>query len=510
MNRGVNMTRAGGRGAIAAAARVAAIAAVAATAALCGCAAGPRYAPPAPPTPATGEFAASTPSIASGEQPPANWWQLYRTPAIDGLVQAALTHNKNLLVAAANLAEARAALSLARTGLFPSTNLSAGAEYGVTPDMAFAQQLEHLGAAHPMTSYSVGLDVSYEVDLFGRVRRTVQAARADYQAQQAAEDVARISVAAETTRAYVDACAYARELDVAQHSLELVTQSYQLTVQQAQAGAATDFDVARAQELVARVRAMLPVYAGERRTSLFQLAVLTGQPPEEISHEADACRSPPELTRVLPIGDVSMLFRRRPDVRQAERTLAADVARIGVAAADLYPTITIGASAATDSGTLRGLGVRRNSSYGIGPLLNWTFPNIAAARAEVREARAGASAAYAGFQAAVLQALEDAETALTAYGSELDRNGALVEARDQSLNAFKLAQAGFELGHIGYLDLLTAETDLVNTEAALAASSQALASDQVTVFKALGGGWEQAPDIEPLPITEGGSSPSAR
>jgi NodT family efflux transporter outer membrane factor (OMF) lipoprotein len=478
------------------------LAAGAVAAALVGCAAGPRYAPPTAPAPATGQFAASTPAVATADLPPANWWQLYETPAIDQLVQSALTQNKNLLVAAANLAEARAALSLAQTGLFPSTTVSAGAQFGVTPDTAFAQQLEHLRPASPSATYSVGLDVSYEVDLFGRIRRTVQAARADYEAQRAAEDIARISVAGETTRAYVNACAYAQQLEVARHSLDVVTQSYELTVQQANAGAATDFDVARARELVAQIRATLPTYEGERRTALFELAVLTGRPPEEISQEADACKSPPVLKRVLPIGDVSTLFKRRPDVRQAERELAANVARIGVAAADLYPTVSIGGSAASSSSSFRGLGSRRDFSYGIGPLLTWSFPNIAAARAEVREARATASAAYAGFQAAVLQALEDTETALTAYGNELDRNAALLEARDQSRIAFGLAQSGFELGRISYLDLLTAETDLVNTDATLAASSQALASDQVTVFKALGGGWEQAPDIQPLPINE--------
>jgi outer membrane protein TolC len=312
-------------------------------------------------------------------------------------------------------------------------------------------------------------------------------------------------VAGETTRAYTNACSYAQELDVARQSLNLVTQNYELTVQEADAGAATDFDVARARELVAQTRATLPIYEGERRTALFELAVLTGRPPEEISQTADACTSPPMLKRVLPIGNVSTLFKRRPDVRQAERTFAANVARIGVATANLYPTVILGGSAASDSSKFRGLGSQRNLSYGIGPVLSWTFPNIAAARAEIREARATASAAYAGFQAAVLQALEDTETALTAYGSELEHNAALLEARDQSLIAFNLARSGFDLGHISYLDLLTAETDLVNANAVLAASSQALASDQVTVFKALGGGWEQAPDIEPLPIRDGRS-----
>ena len=134
--------------------------------------------------------------------------------------------------------------------------------------------------------------------------------------------------------------------------------------------------------------------------------------------------------------------------------------------------------------------------------MSWTFPNILVAEAQIREARATASASYANFQATVLQALQDTEDALTAYGSELDRNAALTIARDESHAAYKLAQSRYRLGSASYLDVLTAETDLVNAASQLAASDQALASDQVTVFKALGGGWEQAPSVAPLPIVD--------
>jgi NodT family efflux transporter outer membrane factor (OMF) lipoprotein len=472
---------------------------------LAACTVGPRYAPPSPPGPATEQFSSSSPSIASAEQPPADWWRLYNAPALDQLVQEALTHNKNLLVAAADLAEARAALSLARAGQFPSTTLSAGAQYGVSADAQFANSLRGLGPAKSSPIYTVGLDVSYEVDLFGRIRRTVEAAKADYAAQQAAEDVTRISVAGETTRAYVNACAYAAELNVAKQSLDVVTQTYQITLKQAQDGTASDFDVARAREQVAQTQATLPTFEGQRRTALFELAVLTGRPPEEISQAADACVSPPKLNTVLPVGDIKGLFRRRPDVREAERQLAANVARIGVATADLYPTITLGASAGSAANSIPGLGSLSSLTYAIGPLMSWSFPNTLVAQAEIREARATASASYANFQATVLQALQDTEDALTAYANELDRNASLVTARDQSQTAFDLAKVQLQLGRVSYLDLLTAQADLVNAGATLAASDQALASDQVTAFKALGGGWEQAPDVQPLPITDGRS-----
>jgi NodT family efflux transporter outer membrane factor (OMF) lipoprotein len=471
------------------------------------CMVGPKYAPPAPPTPEGGEFASPTADIASNDQPPPNWWRLYNAPAIDQLVQTALTHNNTLLEAAANLAQARAALSLARAGLYPGTTLSAGAQYGVTSSQLLLNSVKHGGPAgpapNPSWTYSAGLDVSYEVDLFGRVRRGIQAAAADYQAQQAAGDASRISVAGETTRAYLNACAYAEELAVARQSLSVVTQTYEVTVQQAGAGGASDFDVARAKEAVNQVQASLPTYDGERRTALFQLAVLTGSPPEQISKDADACTAPPKLNTPLPVGDANTLFRRRPDVRQAERQLSANVARIGVATADLYPTITIGASASSYAGTPAGLGSLSNLAYGIGPLLSWSFPNTLVAQAQVREARAVASASYANFQAAVLQALQDTETALTSYGDELQRNTALAAALEQSRIAFQRAQTRYQLGQISYLDLLTAQTDLVNTSAAVADSDQLVASDQVTVFKALGGGWEQAPPVQPPPIVDG-------
>jgi NodT family efflux transporter outer membrane factor (OMF) lipoprotein len=470
---------------------------------LAACNVGPDYSPPKPPAPAAENFVSNTTTTASPDEPPSKWWELYNVPAIDALVQEALTHNTGLLVAAANLVEARGALDLARAGQFPSTTTSAGAQWGVSSNQQIINSVEgRYAAPSPAMFYSVGLDASYEVDLWGHVRRAIESAHANLEAQQAAEDVTRISVAGETTRAYVYACAYEQELDVARHSLDIVTQSYNVTAKQVRDGSASNFDLARAAELVSETRATLPIYQGEWRTALFELAVLTGRPPEEISKEAEACKTPPKLKTVLPVGNVNSLFRRRPDVREAERQLAANVAQIGVATASLYPTITIGASGQTGATSVGQLFSPASFIYGVGPLLNWTFPNILAAEAQIREAKGAASASYANFRGVVLQALQDTETALTAYSNELERNASLVAARDQSQTALKLARSRYQLGSASYLDLLTAETDFVNASASLAISDEALASDQVTVFKALGGGWEQAPPVPALPITD--------
>jgi NodT family efflux transporter outer membrane factor (OMF) lipoprotein len=469
-----------------------------AAAGLAGCVVGPNYQTPAAPAPPAGAFVSPIAPAASTDQPPPDWWKLYNDPAIDQLVEDALVHNKSLQAAAANLAEARGALALARAPLFPTSTVNAGGQYGVTSTDLLISELQHEKPPPPGWYYTVGLDASYEVDLFGRIRRGVEAAKADVLAQAAAVDASRISVAGETTRAYLNACAYAQELTVAQQSLDVAGQTYDVTVREARDGGASDLDVARAKEAMERVRATLPAFDANRRIALFQLAVLTGRPPEEISAAADACKTPPKLATLLPVGDLRSLFRRRPDVRQAERQLAGDVARIGVATADLFPTISIGANAGAAGVTPSQLFRPSTDTYGIGPLLSWTFPNTLVAQAHIKQAKATAAASYANFQGAVLQALQDVESALTSYNDEIEHNAALVRVRDQSGVAFRLAQSQYNLGRIGYLDLLTAQNDLIGAGADLAASDQALASDQVTLFKALGGGWEQAPAV-PLP-----------
>jgi outer membrane protein TolC len=213
--------------------------------------------------------------------------------------------------------------------------------------------------------------------------------------------------------------------------------------------------------------------------------------------EAAACRLPPRISRPLPVGDGAALLKRRPDVREAERNLAAATFRVGVAAADLYPTISIGGVVSNAATTVGGLGNGATAAYSIGPLLNWSFPNILVARAHVHEAGAQASGALASFDSVVLQALGDTEKALSAYGSELDHHVDLAEAKKTADEALRLADVQFKAGAASFLDLITAEETAVAADQALAQSDQTISSDQVAVFQALGGGWEGAPAMTP-------------
>jgi NodT family efflux transporter outer membrane factor (OMF) lipoprotein len=462
--------------------------------ALAGCAVGPNYVRPQAQPSAAGPFVSTAVEAAVNAPLPATWWRLYDDPVLDRLVGEALTENQELKVAAANLAYAQAVLGEARTGLLPSTDLSAGSSYGRS---ASANAAAAAGGASPRNawSYDTGFNAAYQLDLFGRVRRTIEAAHASADQVEAAEDAVRVTIAAQTASAYASLCGYAEQADVARQSLAVAQQTYDITLRQRDLGAASDFDVARAATALEQARAAVPALEGERRVALFELTALLGKTPAEAPADAAACRVPPRLSQPLPVGDGASLLRRRPDVREAERLMAADTARIGIAAADLYPTVSLGGAIASAANSVSGLSSPTAVTLSMGPMISWSFPNIAVAMAHVREARATASGAIAGYHSTVLTALKETEQALTRYAAEIERHAALVAARDHAKEAFGLAQAQYKAGSISFLDLLTAQASLLGAEQVAAASDQALSADQVAVFQALGGGWENAPAV---------------
>jgi NodT family efflux transporter outer membrane factor (OMF) lipoprotein len=462
------------------------------------CAVGPNYHAPVTETATQGAFVSTDSTTSNDQPPPGDWWRLYNDPQLDALVQEALTENRDLKVAAANLAKAVAVLQEARAGRFPSTEINAGVSYGQSSTSDLVASLKGL-EAKPSAGFDGSFAVAYDFDLFGRIRRTIEAERATVESVAAAEDLARVNVAAETTRAYADACAFGQEVNVANQSVEVVKNVYDLTVRQRDLGARSDFEVASAGAILDQARAAVPTLEGQQRSAVYELAVLTGKPPAEMSQAAAACTKPPVLSQLLPTGDGAALLKRRPDVREAERTLAADTARIGVATADLYPTVSLGANIGSAGSSFGQLSQSNAASFGIGPLITWSFPNVLVARAQIKQARAQDSADLAQFDSAVLTALKEVEQALTTYNSELKRNAALKSARDNSQRAATLAKIQLDNGAISFPDYLQTERLFVQTEADLAQSDQLVIEDQLAVFKTLGGGWEHAPELKPLP-----------
>ena len=232
----------------------------------------------------------------------------------------------------------------------------------------------------------------------------------------------------------------------------------------------------------------IPPILAARQAALLSLGALLGAPPATYPHELNDCAGPPAPIHPIPVGDGSALLKRRPDIRQAERMLAGATARIGVATAGLYPQVSLGGSAGY-TGLVDTLGRGTDFGISLGPLMSWTFPNRAATRARIAEAGSAADAAAAQFDAIVLEALRQTETALSAYARELDRNRRLEHARDTAIRAESQANRLYRFGRTDLLSLLTVQANLATAEATLASSDAGVADRRIDVFLALGGGW---------------------
>ena len=461
---------------------------VAALTGLTACAVGPNYQAPKPVEGAEAPLVSTTPTLEALTEPPDDWWRLYHDPTLDGLLHEAFQANTDLRIAAANLSASRAVLQATRSQRLPQTQAAVGAVYG--RDATTDEILELTGRdPESVWLYEGVMEVGYEVDLFGRVRRSIEAARADDASVEATRDVVKIVVAAETARAYAQVCALGEQLSVAHHSLDVVSHEASITTNRQEAGAGSQFDIVRAQELVAQVRASIPPLEGLRQSALFELTAVLGRPPAKAPTEIMNCVLPPRLSDLIPVGDGATLLKRRPDVRRAERKLAAATAQIGVATADLYPRIELTGLIGGASTELNQFANNNGITWGLGPKISWTFPNQSVPRARIRQAKAQAAAALAGFDAVVLQALKETEQALAVYRSELDHRQALAEAQNRAQQAFDMAHGQYIAGAISDLDLLTSEQQLVAADAAVASSDASLTLDQIAVFKALGGGW---------------------
>ena len=446
--------------------------------ALAACSTGPDYARPTTTSAAAGPFvAANSPAVQPQAPVPANWWRLYNDPVLDGLVADALAHNTDARAAVARLARARAALKEVKVDRLPQGGVSASATRGREP-----------GFSDTTTNFGAGLEVAYEVDLFGRVSRNIEAGRGDVGAAEADADAVRVAIVSDTARAYADAASAAERMAVATHIVELLDRSLQLTQKQVDIGQTTRLDTARIAALLNQRKAEIPAIAAERDSALFRLATLTGRAPAELPSAAGARTSSLKLDEVIPVGDGAQLLARRPDVRAAERRLAAATARIGVATAELYPQVTLGGSIASNAGSLGNL-FSNPIGFLLGPLISWSFSDHARARARVAGSEASAQEALAQFDGTVLRSLEETESALSAYANALRRQEALRAAREEAEVAARIVRAQQREGQVDSLALLDAERTFAESEAELANMNGQVATAQINLFRALGGGW---------------------
>ena len=468
--------------------------------ALAGCAAGgPNGVAPVVPATASGAFvSAGTPGVNADAPAEGDWWRLYRDPVLDRLIADALAANTDIRVAVARLARARASLREVRAQRTPQLGVEAGAQYGRLPSGGSAA-----GDDRESLLVDVGVGVSYEADLFGRVSSGVEAARGDVAAADADVAAAQVLIVAETARAYADAASAAERQAVAERIVALLDRSILLTQRRYQVGLGTRLDIARIAALRQQRQAEVPALLAEREAALLRLASLTGGTPAELPPEAGARRTTLRIDQPIPVGDGAALLARRPDVRAAERRLAAAGARIGVATADLYPRITLGGSVGSSGSGIGSLFGAGPLTWLLGPLLSWTV-NREPARARIAAAEADTQAALATFDGAVLRALQETETALSGYARLLERRAALQAAFGEAETAVRITRARQREGQIDSLELLDAERTVADAEAAVATADAAIAGAQIELFRALGGGWSRAPATALASTPQGG------
>jgi len=442
-------------------------------------------APAEPPAALLANPLASVPAGVSRQPLPEQWWALFQDPQLNHWVQQALAHNQDLAQAEANVQAMLAGIGEFDARRWPSTSMGFAATYGKTADdQTLAEATDSQAPAQ--WQFNPGIELAYQVDVWGQVRAAIERARAQAEASAAALDLVRLQVVAQTSRAYIDQCVYAARLDEAKQSLQTLDHSVQLSERQRQAGVATALDSERLLGLREQVRAQLPMLVARRQMALYELSMLSGQ--ASVADPA-TCTTIPTLSAPLPAGDGWHLLERRPDVRQAERELQAASLETDIVRADLYPKVSFGASLTSSDHHLANLGDSRAVMFGIGPLIRWEFPNVKANRARVGKAEALQQAQVARYHGMALSALKDVRQALARYDGEQQRLQALDAALAHSQRGYALAQGNYRAGTVDGLALLDSERELIRLRGSHVEARGRLAQAQVNLFRALGGRW---------------------
>lgn len=428
-------------------------------------------------------FMTTTPATVADEAK-TEWWRLYDSSELNRLVELALHANTDIRVARANLARSEALLAAIEGR--DEVHVGASAEVARAQVAGEAYLLEKKVPVFNLAN--AGMFAGYSVDWAGETRRGIEAGQAELEATQAMLHNVQIHVVADTVLAYLDICAANGEAQDASEWLRVRQRQLAAMRTLVAQGRKMPIEIPRAEHQVAQVQAMLPAFQARQQVGVQRLAVLTGQAPAAWSARAVQCQGLPQLTRPIPVGDGRALLKRRPDIRVAERQLAADTARIGIATAALYPHISFGVSSGV-TGIAEHAGNAPTQRWSVGSLISWTWPGNEE-KARVHQADAKAQASLAQFDKVVLQALQETEGALTHYARDLVRDSALLTAQQHAQQVLRQQTTLFRQGRVSSLEVLDAELTQASAALNRRVSQTQLAVDQVQLFLALGGGWQ--------------------
>jgi NodT family efflux transporter outer membrane factor (OMF) lipoprotein len=457
-----------------------------------GCAVGPNYHPPASDVPV--HWSEAPPKSAPSTRAQIDWWKTFHDPELDSLIDRAIRANLDMQLSEARIREARARRTIATSPLWPS--LDAAGLYArrwqdvdVLGELSAGLQPVTLGA-QPQNFFEAGFDASWELDLFGRARRSVEAAQADLEASLYDRGDVLLTLLAEVARNYIDLRGFQKQLDVAQSYLAAQQDTLGLTRARYEGGLASDLDVARAEAQVRATQSQIPTLETSYKDAVHRLSVLLDEPPGALIAELVTPAPIPVVPSELPADLPSDVLRQRPDLRRAERQLAAAAARVGVATADLYPRVFLLGSAGLDSLAASDFFRTDSKTWSVGPSISWPIFRAGQIVANIEVHEAEEQQALISYRQAILKALEEVENALVAHTREHNRYQALTEAVASNKRAVTLATQLYTSGLSDFLNVLDAQRNLFQTESEQAQSEAATAVDLVALYKALGGGWE--------------------
>jgi NodT family efflux transporter outer membrane factor (OMF) lipoprotein len=470
---------------------------------LAGCAVGPNY--HAPRTSPPEEFAAAVRGTGAASADSAvdlaQWWRALKDPELDSLIERAIRANPDIEIALARLQETRYQVAAMTSGILPEVGAGGGAAHGTGSDLARGRAPQTLVAAENtprsgQIQQIVGFDAGWEIDLFGKNRREIEAAKYDAQAALWTRNAVLISVVADEARSYVDMRGLQMRLAITRQDIGSAQQFRDLVQTRYDRGLTNELDVSLANRELASLRSELAPLTAQMNAVQYNIAVLLGQYPEELRTELAEPGLIPDLPEQVEAGLPLELLKRRPDVQEAERQLAAATARIGVATADLFPRLAVTAGAGTQSARIGN--APSSHIWSVGPAVYWPLLDFGALDASVSVADMQAHERLISYKRTVVDAVRDADTAIGNYSAEEERLKDLDVAMVASERAVSLASQRYDRGLTDFLNVVDAERQQFQLENEYAATEQSAADAFVSLYKALGGGWESYQGVPAL------------
>ena len=463
---------------------------------MCSCAVGPDY--HAPNTVAPPEFAAApapSATVASTTRAPvdlASWWHSFNDPELDSLIERAIQANPDIEIALTRLQEVRTGEAVLVGDVLPLVAASAAAGRGTGSDITRAgaasalRAADNKGGLHQIEQVA-GFDATWELDLFGGRRRAIEAGKYDIESAAAARNAVLISVVADVARNYVDMRGMQMRLAIIRENISTAQQSRDFEQARLDRGLTNELDFQLASRELATLQSELPPLQSDIQTAQYDIAVLLGHYPEDLAAELGTPGMLPTLPESVAPGLPLDLLQRRPDVREAERQLAAATARIGVATANLFPHVMLSGGLGTQSA---GIGMQGSHIWAFGPSVYWPLLDFGALDALVSIADLQAHDRLVTYKKTVIEAVQDADTAIARFEAQAERLRSLTEALDASQRAVELAQQRYDRGLTDFLNVVDAQRQQYDLEDQYTASQQSAADAFIYLYKALGGGWE--------------------